>query len=169
MNKKYQGSSAMGFWIIGGITVIVFAVIVILIIFNQPKSISSKTSREVALSCTTDMATQFHIHPVLKIIVNGQNQEVPANIGVKPNCMNSLHTHDNSGLIHVESPEKKDFTIGDFFAVWNETYNKDQILDYKTDENHSIRQTVNGQEVQYFENTILQDTDEIIIYYEEKQ
>jgi len=115
------------------------------------------------------MATQFHIHPNLEIIINGQKQEIPANIGINATCMNSLHTHDSSGKIHVESPEKRDFTLADFFAVWNKTYAKDQIFDYKVDENHIMRETVNGNEVQDYENTVLRDGDQIIIYYEEKK
>lgn len=165
---KNQDSSSVGYWIIGIITVFVFGLIIILALKNSPSSLSSKTNREIALTCTTDMATQFHIHPNLEIIINGQKQEIPANIGVRPTCMNSLHTHDNSGVIHVESPEKRDFNLSDFFAVWNKTYNKDQILDYKVDEGHIVRQTVNGKEVQDYENTVLKDKDEIVIYYEEK-
>jgi len=105
----------------------------------------------------------------LEIIINGQKQEIPTDVGINAGCMNSLHTHDNSGIIHVESPEKRDFNLADFFAVWNKIYNKDQIFDYKTDDTHIIRQTINGQEVQDYENTILRDNDKITIYYEEKK
>lgn len=168
MSKKYQESSSIIYWIIGFI-ILSFVVIIILVFKSSSSSPSLKTNRELALTCTTDMATQFHIHPHLAIFINGQKQEISVNIGIKPNCMNSLHTHDNSGIIHVESPEKRDFTLADFFAVWDKVYNKDQIFDYKVDDNHVIRQTVNGQDVQDYENTILKDKDEIIIYYEEKK
>lgn len=166
MSNK-QPSSAI-WWIVG-----ILAIGLVFIITNASKAPSSpeksplsKTNREVALSCTTDMATKFHIHPNLKIMAYGQLQEIPADIGVNNICMHPLHTHDASGKIHVESPEKRDFTLGDFFAVWNKTFTKDQILDYKVDETHIIRETVNGKEVTTFENTILNDLDEIVIYYE---
>lgn len=167
MSKKYEGSS-LGFWIIGIITVAVFAGIIVFAYIMQPKPFSSKTNREVALTCTTDMATHFHIHPVLKIMINGQTQELEKNIGITPNCMNSLHTHDSTGIIHVEAPEKRDFNLSDFFAVWGKTYSKDQILDFKVDENHTISQMVNGQDNTDYENLILNDKDEIVISYEEK-
>ncbi len=125
-----------------------------------------KTNRELALSCTTDMATQFHIHPHLDIFINGQKSIILADIGIVSDCMHPLHTHDATGKIHVESPEKRDFTLGDFFAVWQKTYTKDQILDYKIDATHKIIQTVNGKQTQDFENTLLRDGDQIIIYYE---
>lgn len=166
VNKKYQDSSSIMYWIIGSITVVVILLIVFLASRN---SISSKTNREVALSCTTEMATQFHIHPTLEIIINGQKQEILVNIGINSNCMNALHTHDNSGKIHVESPEKRDFTLADFFAVWKKTYSREQILDSKVDAGHIIKETVNGKEAQDYENTILRDNDEIVISYEEKK
>jgi len=168
MNKQYTPEPRVGMWIV--ITTI--AVIIILALLNTKNSTKSKTSRtnrEVALTCTTDMATEFHIHPNLEIIINGQKQELIKNIGVGPTCMTSLHTHDNSGVVHVESPEKRDFILADFFAVWKKTFNKDEILDYKTDEKHMIRMTINGSDVQNYENTILLDKDQIIIYYEEKK
>ncbi len=167
MSKTYQHSSSAGLWIIGFVTLAV-AVFIIALAGNSISS-SSKTNRQVALSCTTDMATQFHIHPHLEIIINGQTQEIPANIGIGISCMNALHTHDNSGTIHVESPEKRDFTLADFFAVWNKTYNKNQILDYKVDQAHVIREAANGREVKDYQNTILRDNDQIVISYEEKK
>src|SRR5207253_11291275 len=32
-----------------------------------------------------------------------------------------LHTHDDSGLIHMESLVVRNFTLQDFFAIWNTT------------------------------------------------
>ncbi len=167
MSKNYSSDNSLTWWIVGFIVVSVAVLFGIVLYQNKP--FSPKTNREVALTCTADMATQFHIHPNLEIIINGQKQEIPANIGINATCMNSLHTHDSSGKIHVESPEKRDFTLADFFAVWNKTYAKDQIFDYKVDENHIMRETVNGNEVQDYENTVLRDGDQIIIYYEEKK
>lgn len=170
MSKRIQESSPLAWAIIGLFTFGVVAFVGFKIFGGSfEKPVSQKTTREVALTCTTDMATQFHIHPKLKIIIASKEQEIPRNIGVMPTCMYSLHTHDNTGVIHVEAPEKKDFTLADFFAVWQKTFTKDQILDYKADENNVIRMTVNGRESLEYENLILRDNDEIIIYYEEKK
>lgn len=163
-----EKGSALAGWIIGGIT-IAAVLLVALLAFKEQIILSYKTNREVALRCTTDMATQFHIHPVLKIIINGQEQEIPANIGIEVTCMKALHTHDTTGIIHVEAPVKRDFTLADFFAIWGKSFTKDQILDSKVDDNHSIKETVNGQEVQDYENTVLRDKDKIVISYEEKK
>jgi len=79
--------------------------------------------------------------------------------------MTSLHTHTPDGLIHVESPEKRDFTLGDFFAVWEKPFSSDAVLDYVADETHSIRVTVNGEAIDTFEDTVLGDGDEIVVEY----
>lgn len=151
--------------------VVVFAVLFALgmVFLGNATKTSSRSNREIALACTTDMATKFHIHPHLEININGERQEIPADIGDSPTCLNALHTHDATGELHVESPERRDFTLADFFAVWNKTYSKDQILDSKVDGEHVIRETVNGQEVADYENTVLRDQDQIIIFYEKKR
>lgn len=168
--KNNQRKSIPKSWWIGGIIVLgIIAFIVWLAFYGNETATSSKSNREVALTCTTDMATKFHIHPNLEIVIKGEKQTIPTNIGVKSNCMNSLHTHDALGKLHVESPEKRDFTLADFFAVWGKTYSQDQILDFKADDSYVIRETVNGKELQDYENTVLRDGDKIVISYEEKK
>ncbi|HKR74492.1 MAG TPA: hypothetical protein VJR94_10330, partial [Candidatus Nitrosocosmicus sp.] len=45
---------------------------------------------------------------------------VPAGIGIIPNeCIFWLHTHDDSGIIHVEAPYETSFSLGQFLQVWN--------------------------------------------------
>jgi hypothetical protein len=62
----------------------------------------------------------FHIHAMLHIYVNGLLVPLPANIGLDPakGLESSLHTHDNSGIIHMEAAHRFNFTLGDFFSVW---------------------------------------------------
>lgn len=129
---------------------------------------AAMTSREAALICTTDMATEYHIHPELKIFINGAETPLPPNIGIKPGCMNSIHTHDGGGVIHVESPVEKQFTLGDFFAVWQEDFSRTKILDAEVTEKTELVVTVNGEPVDTYENTVLRDKDKIVITYQKK-
>jgi hypothetical protein len=156
-----------GFWV--GIGTILLIVLLIWAggAFNKAKIAKEEAlpSRATALSCTTDMATQFHIHPMLSIVLNGKKEVIPANIGITDICMHPLHTHDDTGTIHVESPVEKDFTLGDFFAVWGKDFSNIKILDYTADANRVITMTVNGVKVDTFENTILKDKDQIVITY----
>ena len=126
------------------------------------------TTRELAMSCTTDMATQFHIHPNLKIVIGGKNVPIPEGIGIVDGCMHPLHTHDATGQLHVESPEKRDFTLGDFFAVWGKPFDKDHILDAAADTRNAVRMSVNGKDVDTFEGTVVHDKDDIVIRYESR-
>ena len=64
----------------------------------------------------------YHIHTHLDIFVDGKNYTVPALIGITNNCFYWLHTHDQSGIIHIESPVKRDFNLGQFFDLWNKKY-----------------------------------------------
>ncbi len=160
--------------VFGWITIVIIALIGLSIWWSS-KARETKverqkemTSRETALLCTTDMATQYHIHPELQILIDGVATVLPDNIGINPNCMTSIHTHSSDGVIHVESPVQKDFTLGDFFAVWKKDFSKDKILDSSVGPGSEIVVTVNGQKVDTYENTILKDKDKIIISYQNK-
>ncbi len=133
---------------------------------NEKSILENMTSREVALRSTTDMATEYHIHPELSILVNGTEVAIPQNLGVKANGMTAIHTHDEKGIIHVEAPVKKDFTLGDFFAVWDKDFSSTRLLGNDVNENTEIMVTVNGQKVDTYENTILRDKDKIVISYQ---
>lgn len=160
---------------VGGWITIIILVLIGLSIWWSPKAKEAKvetqkemTSRQAALLCTTDMATQYHIHPELRIVINGQEQLIPTGLGIQPTCMTSVHTHSADGVIHVESPVAKDFTLGDFFAVWKKDFSKDKILDATVTETTEIVVTVNGEKVDTYENTILRDKDKIVISYQNK-
>ena len=60
-----------------------------------------------------------HIHQHLDIFVNGKKEPVPAGIGIYDGqFLTELHTHDSSGIMHVESPTKRTFDLAQFFGVW---------------------------------------------------
>lgn len=147
-------------------------VIVALAIFargaREKSDPAALTTREVAFLCTTDMATAYHIHPELAIRIDGADVPIPPNIGIKPTCMTSIHTHDGGGIIHVESPIQKDFTLGDFFAVWEKDFSRDSILGNVAGDEAVIVVSVNGVAVETYEETILGDGEKILISYNRK-
>ena len=69
----------------------------------------------------------MHIHPHLSIIYNNFSLTVPAQIGIENTCLYGLHTHDTSGTIHVESPIVANYTLGEFFDIWNQTQPYDTL------------------------------------------
>lgn len=78
--------------------------------------------REIGLDPLTEEGQVVHIHQHLDIFVEGKPVAVPGDIGIGPQSafISDLHTHASypPGIIHVESPTQRDFTLGQFFAVW---------------------------------------------------
>ena len=70
----------------------------------------------------------LHVHPWLQIKISGQEVTIPAFVGIvnpggSNTCFEPLHTHDASGIIHVEASDvNSQYTLGDFFTIWDETY-----------------------------------------------
>jgi hypothetical protein len=94
------------------------------------------------ISCQTGEQTLFHIHAHLAIFVNGQARQVPAAIGIPggraqqtPNgpfiatgtCFYWLHTHAADGIIHIESPVQRTYTLGEFFDEWGQALGPAQV------------------------------------------
>jgi hypothetical protein len=68
-----------------------------------------------------------HVHTLLILTVDGQPQNIPANLGITSDCMRPLHTHDEGGLIHIESTRPHVFVLGDFFTIWEEWSEEDPL------------------------------------------
>lgn len=97
---------------------------------------ASVTGQKVdGIGCQTSEQTLFHIHAHLTIFVNGAARQVPAAIGIpgaqaqttaagpfieQGTCFYWLHTHAADGIVHIESPVKRDFTLGQFFDEWGQ-------------------------------------------------
>jgi hypothetical protein len=89
---------------------------------NTPTAASALTVD--GIQCNTNEQLLFHIHAHLDIFVNGQLIYIPPQIGIIPDkCIYWLHTHDGTGIIHIESPVKRDFTLGQFFDIWSKKLN----------------------------------------------
>lgn len=65
--------------------------------------------------------TVQHFHTHLDIIVNGNPETVPANLGISAaeQSISELHTHDTRGVLHVESTSAAQrFVLGQAFTEW---------------------------------------------------
>lgn len=76
--------------------------------------------------CINHQQVVMHIHPRLTLIVEGKRVKVPANIGITAQCMRPVHTHDDSGTLHIEYRRWHEFTLGDFFQVWTDNPYRDK-------------------------------------------
>ena len=55
-------------------------------------------------------------------------QTIPNNVGLSSSCTRPLHTHDDTGTIHVETNQNVNYTIGDFFLIWGKVFNSSGIF-----------------------------------------
>jgi len=85
-----------------------------------------------SIPCDQLEHTQVHYHAFLRILNAGSQVPIPTNVGRNLGCYYWLHMHTNeSGIIHVESPSDRTFTLGDFFDVWSDWGDRSQLLDAK--------------------------------------
>lgn len=86
-----------------------------------------------------------HEHAHLVILIRGQIKTLPAFIGITATSICWLHTHDPSGIIHVEADDNRTFTLGDFFAVWGQPLSRTAIDGERAGSGESVQVTVDQQ------------------------
>jgi hypothetical protein len=94
----------------------------------------------------------IHSHPNLTITISGVPQTIP--VTYDSSCQQPIHTHDSTGVLHVETDQNINYTLGDWFLLWGyyarsttiATFNSTQILSYKAGPGtgHMLNMTVNG-------------------------
>lgn len=89
----------------------------------------------------------LHIHAHLDVFVDGKAVTLPANIGidVATHEISALHTHDASGVIHIESPvANAAFSLGQVFTEWQVSMSADHLGSLPVDDTHHLTVYVNG-------------------------
>jgi hypothetical protein len=73
------------------------------------------------ITCDQSEQLAFHIHVHLTMYINGQAVPLPAQIGIAKDqsCLYWLHTHDTTGVIHMEAPVNRSFILGNFLDEWS--------------------------------------------------
>lgn len=133
------------------------------------------------IPCLSGEGNALHTHPYLQIFIDGEKVKIPSGIGIPKTkfqgdfavdgaCFLPIHTHDSSGIIHVESPTlDKEYTLDDFFKVWSAqqkivkandkdmpiTFSKDEILGFKVDPKHKVTLLVDGKPNVQYEKLVL--------------
>ncbi len=108
-----------------------------------PAGNADQASPVDGISCNTNEQLALHIHAHLAIYVNGAPKLLPPGIGIGPplqfeqtssgpsvasgSCFSWLHTHDSSGVVHIESPVQRVYTLGDFFDIWGQPLSATQV------------------------------------------
>jgi hypothetical protein len=94
------------------------------------------------IQCNAAEQVAYHIHAHLTVYVDGALRPIPAGVGIvtpvaqqtangafygATRCYYWLHVHAQDGVIHVESPNQHNYTLGQFFAIWNQPLTANQI------------------------------------------
>ena len=113
------------------VLLVVVIAVVVAIVNNQ----GSTGARKVAnVSCDANEQVAVHYHAHLSIVYQGNELNVPANTGITSTCLYWLHTHDSTGVIHIEAPKAQanhTFTLGDFFNVMDKPLSTTQVAGLK--------------------------------------
>ena len=90
------------------------------------------------IPCDPQMQSNYHVHPLLALYVNGSQVAIPYGLGMQSpgapvngfvntaTCFYYLHTHDSSGILHVEDPSATPisqslYTLKSFLDIWGIT------------------------------------------------
>jgi hypothetical protein len=115
----------------------------------------------------------MHNHVSLNVTIGGKPIIVPSDIGITqaglfadPSLfadhsldkygmegMSPLHTHDSSGLIHIESNTVRTYTLGEFLGIWKGV----------NTEGKNVIASVEGKPVSDFRNIPLNDKTKIVL------
>jgi hypothetical protein len=103
---------------------------------------STQTGNVDGIRCGATEQLAYHIHAHLAVFDNGVIRALPAGIGIAGSttqqtaqgpvaaggqCIYWLHTHTADGIIHVESPTQRIYTLGNFFDEWHQPLSADQV------------------------------------------
>ena len=106
-------------------------------------SMSGSTRATVdGIQCQGAEQVLFHIHAHLTVSVDGTARRIPDGLGIPGgevsatpvgpyvgagSCFYWLHTHAADGIVHIESPVQRTYTLGNFFDVWRQKLTRSEV------------------------------------------
>jgi len=132
-----------------------------------PANADQSAARANALGLPPEAPTPLHEHAHLQIFIHGKEEPVPANIGISDaGAIQSLHTHSDPGVVHIESSESREFTLGEFFGVWGVRFTPSCLGAYCNSDTEHLQVFVNGEEVtDSLQDVQLDDQSVIVVTY----
>jgi len=103
---------------------------------------TTQTGTVNGIQCGSKEELAYHIHAHLTVFDNGQARSLPGGIGIPGSqveqssagpvavggqCIYWLHTHAPDGVIHIESPTQRIYSLGDFFDEWHQPLSSTQV------------------------------------------
>ncbi len=110
--------------------------------FLAPATTTALGRRVNGIQCDYLRQLAYRTYAHLQVYVNGQPRAIPGGVGMVDAypgrtgygpiftagaCYYWLHTRAADGVIQVESPTARTFTLGDFFAIWNQALSRTRV------------------------------------------
>lgn len=84
----------------------------------------------------------YHAHPHLSLFVGGEQIAIPPAIGIPGataqgssaaggKCLYWIHTHDATGILHVEPPTSARLMLGQAFDLWGQPLSSTNVAGYQ--------------------------------------
>ncbi len=103
--------------------------------------------RPNGIACSTTPQTALRARAHLDVFADARRVRVPERVGVRPTCAYWVRTEDANGVITIGSPERRAFTLGDFFDVWGAPLSRTRVLTFRAGERRPVRVFVDGRRV----------------------
>jgi hypothetical protein len=132
-----------------------------------PANGAKSAARATALGLPPE-GTTMHQHATVQIFVHGKEERIPTDVGINPSAgtIQSIHTHDDTGLVHLESSESREFTLGDFFGVWGVRFTPSCLGAYCNEGDNRLQVFLDGEEVtDDLQDVQLDDQTVIVVTY----
>lgn len=131
------------------IVAVLIAVVVVAVI-ALPRPPPNAVNLPDYLSHCVTASLVYHSHPVLVVTISGNVQTIPVTFDA--GCSQPIHTHTSDGVLHVETDQDMNYTLGDWFLLWGHAVNSPSVANlnstlifgYKTGQGHTLTMTVNG-------------------------
>jgi hypothetical protein len=169
---------------------IIVLLVIVAVIYVQSRSSGPATTTPFGahnwpFTCASGTESLFlHIHPWLRISIDGQNVVIPAAVGIQApgysgnivisgSCYMPMHTHDSSGIIHIETTSDQNYTLADFFKLWAASYqyvifngshlpiafNSTDLFGLNTNSTYALTVLVDGKASTQFSSLVLNTLD----------
>ena len=147
---------------------------------SKNQSSTADSPDPLALKCLDHSGLARHDHVTLKIYIDGSQVTIESAIGIQTdicngneNYMHTIHTHDDTGRLHVELNEAGDISLGVFFDIWGYHFNETGIFDHRVNSTHEMAMYVYASNedaleedrVNSFDDYLIQNGEVIEVHY----
>jgi hypothetical protein len=101
--------------------------------------------RPDGIGCTNAPGTAVRARVHLDVFADGRPVAVPGGVGVRPTCAYWVRTEAPGGVIVIGSPQRRSFTLGDFFDIWGAPLTAGRLLSFRLGAGRPLRAFVDGQ------------------------